>query len=303
MIWMTWQQHRLQALIGGILLGLLALFLLVTGLVIASFYQANVAGCVAVPTCTAYTFAHFGDLVDNTQVLNVLLALPALVGIFIGATLVSGEVEHGTYLLAWTQGITRRRWLVVKLGLLLGLTLVAFGFLDGLMLWWSGPVSAGLGPFTTYEVFGLMPLAGALFALALGIAVGTLVRHSIAAMAITFVLFVGLRTVIAQLRTNFLPTLTDLQPYQQLQPHLRDWIVGRPELVDRLGHPVPTQLCENASVHDFVKCMQSHGVLVSTTYHPASQFWAFQGIESSIFLLLAAGSIVLALWWVRHRVR
>jgi len=49
--------------------------------------------------------------------------------------------------------------------------------------------------------------------------------------------------------------------------------------------------------------MQSHGVLVSTTYHPTSQFWAFQGIESGIFLLLAAGSITLALWWIQHRVR
>jgi len=181
--------------------------------------------------------------------------------------------------------------------------LAAFVFLDGLMVWWSGPVSKGLGPFTTYEVSGLLPLAYALFALTLGIAVGTLVRRSIAAMAITLALFVGLLTAIAHLRTHFLPTLTDLQPYQQLQPHLHDWIVDRPQLVDRLGHPVPSQLCDNASVHDFTSCMQNHEVLVSTTYHPTSQFWAFQGIESGIFLLLAAGSITLALWWIQHRVR
>jgi hypothetical protein len=186
------------------------------------------------------------------------------------------------------SAIIHRPWLFL-------LTLAAFALLDGLMLWWSGPVSAGLGPFTTYEVFGLLPLASALFALALGIAVGTLVRHAVAAMAVTFVLFVGIRAAIVLVRTNFLPTFTDLQPYQQLQPHLRDWIVGRPELVDRLEHPISEQICGNATSHDFVGCMQSHGVMVSTTYHPASQFWAFQGIESGISLLLATGSITLAL--------
>jgi ABC-type transport system involved in multi-copper enzyme maturation permease subunit len=303
MIWMTWQQHRFQLLIGSVLLVLLTIFLLVTGLTIASYYQNSVVSCVAVPTCTVYLFNRFQDVVGNTLVLYVLFALPILVGVFIGAHLVSREVEHGTYLLAWTQGITRRRWLAAKLGMLIVLTLVAFGFLDGWMLWWTGPVSAGLGPYMMYDVFGLVPLAYALFALGLGIAVGVLVRHQTAAMAITFAIFVGIRVAVEQLRTFFLPTVTDLQPYQILQVHYRDWITKPQDFVDHQGHEVSNHICGSAIQNDFVSCMQSHGVLVSTTYHPASQFWAFQGIESAMFLLLAAASISLALWWVQHRVR
>jgi hypothetical protein len=37
------------------------------------------------------------------------------------------------------------------------------------------------------------------------------------------------------------------------------------------------------------------------TYQPASRFWAFQGIETAIFLALAALLAALCFWWVRHR--
>jgi hypothetical protein len=302
MIWMTWQQQRLQLMLGAVLLALLTVFLLVTGLAIAGYYQTHVVPCVVVPTCTVYLFNRFQDVVDSTLVLYVLLALPLLVGVFLGAPLVAGEVEQGTYLLAWTQGITRRRWLAVKLGLLSALTLGAFGVLDGVLLWWTGPVSAGLGPYVTYDVFGLVPLAYALFALALGIAVGVLVRHQVAAMALTVATFAGVRLVVELLRSSFLPTVTDRQPYQILQVHYRDWITTPQDLIDRQGHEVSRHLCGSAIQDTFLSCMQSHVVLVSTTYHPVSQFWAFQGIESAIFLLLAAGSMALALWWVQRRV-
>jgi hypothetical protein len=37
------------------------------------------------------------------------------------------------------------------------------------------------------------------------------------------------------------------------------------------------------------------------TYQPASRFWAFQGIETAIFLGLALLLAGLCFWWVRHR--
>ena len=36
-------------------------------------------------------------------------------------------------------------------------------------------------------------------------------------------------------------------------------------------------------------------------YQPASRFWAFQGIESGIFLLLAAALIAVAAWLILAR--
>ena len=37
------------------------------------------------------------------------------------------------------------------------------------------------------------------------------------------------------------------------------------------------------------------------TYQPASRFWAFQGMETAIFLVLALLLAGLCFWWVRHR--
>ena len=46
------------------------------------------------------------------------------IGIFWGAPLVARELETGTFRLAWTQSVTRTRWLVVKL-VLVGLAAIA----------------------------------------------------------------------------------------------------------------------------------------------------------------------------------
>ena len=45
------------------------------------------------------------------------LAVPGLIGMFWGAPLVAREFETGTFRLAWTQGVTRTRWLAAKLAI------------------------------------------------------------------------------------------------------------------------------------------------------------------------------------------
>ncbi|MDP9093508.1 MAG: hypothetical protein M3N95_11400 [Actinomycetota bacterium] len=57
----------------------------------------------------------------------MLLALPALVGAFRGAPLISCELENGTQRLAWTQSITRTRSLAVKLALVGAASIAATG--------------------------------------------------------------------------------------------------------------------------------------------------------------------------------
>jgi hypothetical protein len=37
------------------------------------------------------------------------------------------------------------------------------------------------------------------------------------------------------------------------------------------------------------------------TYQPANRFWAFQGIETAIFVVLALLLAGFCFWWVRHR--
>jgi ABC-type transport system involved in multi-copper enzyme maturation permease subunit len=45
----------------------------------------------------------------------LVVAVPAVVGMFCGAPLVARELEEGTFRLAWTQSVTRTRWLTLRL--------------------------------------------------------------------------------------------------------------------------------------------------------------------------------------------
>jgi hypothetical protein len=47
--------------------------------------------------------------------------------------------------------------------------------------------------------------------------------------------------------------------------------------------------------------MTAHGYHQLSSYQPASRFWAFQGIEIAIFVVLAAALVALAYRMVRRR--
>jgi hypothetical protein len=48
-------------------------------------------------------------------------------------------------------------------------------------------------------------------------------------------------------------------------------------------------------------CLAAHGYRASVTFQPASRFWAFQGIETGIFVVLAAVLIGITFLVLRHR--
>ena len=56
-----------------------------------------------------------------------------------------------------------------------------------------------------------------------------------------------------------------------------------------------------AMYHAVVSCAQAHGVRGFVTYQPASRYWAFQGIETGIFLLLAGALLAIAFAVVMRR--
>jgi len=106
-------------------------------------------------------------------VVEASLAVPALLGMFLGAPAVAREVETGTAHFAWTQAVTRRHWLTVKTCWLLLAALVWGGAVGALVTWWSGPrnaVAANQFSPGTFDVQGIMPAVYSLFAMALGIA-------------------------------------------------------------------------------------------------------------------------------------
>src|SRR6266508_599402 len=123
MLWLTWRQHRAEVLGGLVLLAALGAVLVVTGLPMhAAYTNQGVAACVAgagvAEDCDALLEGFAGRYVGLGDLLTLLTVLPVLAGVFIGAPLLGRELEHGTWRLAWAQGVTRTRWLAVKLPLL-----------------------------------------------------------------------------------------------------------------------------------------------------------------------------------------
>lgn len=326
MIWLTWRQHRSEVLFGCLLLGLLAALLLLTGRdMFAAYQQAHQGTSVATcalnhgqdPICDTLTNEfrrQFGE--DYAAQLLMLTILPGLAGMFFGAPLVAREVERGTHRLVWTLGITRLRWILVKVGALLLVTVLLFVTLSLLITWWRGPLDRVSGSQFSYgfDLEGAVPIAYAVFAFALGILAGTFVRRTVAAMAVTLAGFVGLRGVVEfVLRPRYLPPVARITDPGQGNPQAYngDWVLNDGfHYLDRQGHYLTyadtVNVCHGYLVKgataDFNTCLHDQGIRLVNLYQPADRFWLFQGMESAIFLILAAVLLGLAIWWVKARI-
>ncbi|MEV2273202.1 hypothetical protein [Nonomuraea africana] len=196
MIWLTWRQLRGSAAMMAAVLVILAIVLALTGPDLASRYSAGIAACTQDNTCGRFFDRFFGGHdMPFMAVSLVVLLLPAVVGLFWGAPLITRELEAGTHLMVWNQSITRTRWLAVKLGLT-GLVAMAAACLCGLMVtWWSGPLDmsapdelALMAPLV-FGARGIAPMGYAAFAFVLGVTVGMVVRRTLPAMALTLAVF------------------------------------------------------------------------------------------------------------------
>jgi ABC-type transport system involved in multi-copper enzyme maturation permease subunit len=319
MTWLTWRQHRAQLYIAAALLAALAILLLVTGLQMASQYHSALAACAASHSCGNLSNTLF--LGSHTVGFLVILTIgvPGLLGLFWGAPLVAQELEAGTSQFAWMQSITRKRWLAVKTGWVLLAAALWGGAVSALVTWWSGPNNAlQLDAFQAnrFDLQGIVPVGYALFAVALGIAVGTLLRRTLPALAVTLAVFIAVRVVIAQvLRPHYMTAVTTTYnlltgyiprgSYLQLSQGVR----GPKGLVIssniRTNEPVMYGVPANdapAACQPFMargnpgagSCLVAHGYRGFVTYQPGSRYWPFQGIETGIFVVLAAALIALA---------
>jgi hypothetical protein len=114
MTWLVWRMYRAWFCAGAALLAAFAVLILITGVQMVSQYHAVLAGCHCAHPSGVFLGSHaVGFLVIMT------LGAPVLAGLFLGAPLLAGELETGTTQFAWMQGITRRRWLAVKIGWML----------------------------------------------------------------------------------------------------------------------------------------------------------------------------------------
>jgi hypothetical protein len=208
---LTWRQFRTQAFVASGALALVAVILAVTGVDLDHLYHTSgIATCNRYGDCSTVTAAFLSHYRFLQIALDALVVVgPGLVGIFWGAPLVARELETGTFRLAWTQSVTRPRWMAVKLGLVGSSGVAAAGLLSLAVTWWSSPVDrVNAAPFVAFDQRDLVPIGYAAFAFALAVTAGMLTRRTLPAMASTLAGFVAARVAVLHfVRPRLLPPL------------------------------------------------------------------------------------------------
>lgn len=320
MIRLSWRLQRTETQLAAIGLALFATYMIPAGIHIAAAYTHQNAVCPhgGINACSnaMNAFDHYQHALGGAAFL--INVLPGFIGIALAVPLLL-ELELGTAAFAWTQGVTRARWLRSKLGLA-ALTAVLAGTIITLLVGWArGPLNTAFGRFAdgAFDLQGTVPLAYCLFALGLGLFFGVLLRPTGVALVVAGGAFVGARVFVhtwmrQRLQTpvtlNWLPT--------QHGPKFGSWYLAG-------GYANPAGVVSHASERMVAHCLDMdmhslyllrHPVLTNRLEHnclvrlgatynhavffPGSSFWDFQAVETALFVGAAALLIAFASWRV-----
>ncbi|HEX4175783.1 MAG TPA: hypothetical protein VHY81_07685, partial [Acidimicrobiales bacterium] len=249
MLWLSVRQFRTQALVAAAGLAGLAVVIVLVGSQLLADFHTSVSACAGTGCGNAANdFIEKYTLMGSWQD-GLVLVVPGLIGVFWGAPLVARELESGTFRLAWTQSISRARWTLTKLGLLVVAAMVAAGLCSLMVTWWSSPLDfvVGAGPFAHYDTRGIVPVAYAAFAFTLGVAAGAIIRRTVAAMATALVAFTAVRVAFVEwARPHLMAPLSMRNPFTITSPrrvqvgaHLSPgaWVMHE-SVVNRAGEAV-----------------------------------------------------------------
>lgn len=314
--WFVWRQHRAQVLAGAVLVAVLTAFMLWTHQVMANDIRSSgLASCLAEAGDCDRLQMEFRDRFDPLlSIVTWLNFFPLVIGMFWGGPLVAREIEQGTHRLLWTQSISRRRWFLTRVGMVVvtaTLTTLAFCAVTS---WWvleferQGPLDASRMTDNVYNFSGLVPVGYTLFALALAIVAGALLRRALPAMAVTLAIWLPARLWFESLRSHLRSPLTISYPPFSGSPRAGagDWVISS-RMVGPDGQPLgfmPAGEGPCAGPFDKVevgKCLVDHGFQQVDTYQPASRFWELQSIEFGLYAGLAVALLAVAYLLVTRR--
>lgn len=326
MTWLTWRQHRAEALTLGLLVAVLGIVLLVLGLPIHALFPSGAVRCDGLApdvadACATALRRLYTEHGYASKLLSLFNVVPFALGAFVGAPLLARELESGTFQLAWTQGVPRVRWLAVKLAALAGLTVTLAMVFAAVVSWYRRPLDALNGRFTldAFDLEGIAPAAYALFAFAAATAAGTMLRRSLPALAAAFAAFVVVRIAVAgwvrpsvlEPRTLSAAVPADGSAVDVGRPQLGtgnhlDWTLasGYADAGGRhlsLGEVYELNAAARQAGVDLATHLRERGARQWVEFHPAERFWTLQLIEAAVFTGLAAVLLALVVWRVRRR--
>jgi ABC-type transport system involved in multi-copper enzyme maturation permease subunit len=340
MNWFIWRLHRTQWMIFGLILAAFAVFAILTGNHFWHLYQQALQTCTQNPATPSCSDLHNSLPQSYGAILRVVyvtgLGVPLLLGLFMGSPLFSKEYEEGTNKLAWTQSVSRRKWLTAKL-----VWTLAFAALYGLAVsllisWWARTTNAlDHSRFATgqFDVQGIMPFVYSVFFTAIGFAVSAWSRKTMIALAVTLGVFIAFQASVGEwVRPHYMAPITITGPmgpgdFDERIP-VGAWVTSH-SIADKNGKifdsfdianmPLQcqqiirgnTSASQNGHGGTMVKaagngtdlnaCLNAAGYHQYATYQPPYRYWDFQRIEAGIYLSIAALAVGATYWAVLRR--
>jgi hypothetical protein len=324
-IWLVWHRYRYFAAATIVVLAALGLWMVLAG---RALEAAESSFACHQGTIGCHVLSGVFSLSNQATAINfLLLFVPCLLGIVFGAPLVAGELEHATNRLAWTQGISRTRWLLVKWGLV-ALGLVALvALLTLVSQWWTGHaverVFANFGfnggrlqPLF-FPITGIALAAYTLFAFALGSALGALLRKTAWAIFGTIVLYTAVSLLLLLVvRPSLAPQVFVPDPLPGQQDSnaadraiaLESWNLGfgyryGPGARDTTQSAAAVaQRCEDRNNYEtpYLACLSERRVQEGVFYQPATHYWDLQWREAALLAASAGALLGLTVWSVRR---
>jgi len=255
-----------------------------------------------------YAPAHQAVVVDL-----LLVLLPLVLGLVFGVGLVAGDSRTGRHRLVWTQEVSRTRWYLTSLGVaVIGALLVTVVELP-VAHWWAGVAWVDLPNQVTlggdriqpvaFPVSGVVPLAYACFAVALGTGAGAVLRRVPWAAAVTVIAYLALSVVmVTTVRASFAPTgffmddTTNSAQYVNW-PHPPPWVIsyefrtipggGRAKQVASPNHVAAACSAYGYDPGRQIACLDRLGVEGGFVTQSPAHYWRLQWAEALIYLGMA----------------
>ncbi|MCX4664539.1 ABC transporter permease [Streptomyces uncialis] len=300
--WVVWRRNRTVLLL---LIGVTVLF---------AGYCVYLHGMLADFLASPQAAAKPGQLLLHHEermgtAFFLLAFLPAILGVFLGAPLLAAEQEHNTLRLITTQSVARLRVVMTMLALPLLVVAVTTALMSVAFTWvWrSVDTRYSHGNWWTSDVIattGPVPVALALFSTAFGILAGAVLRRSVAAMGVTFlVLVLGAQTLKDRAPEYFVTFHQLTYPLGGDAPELKsgeiqvdNWVGSADGTLHGWGKCVLMTEAESDA------CVKKHGIVNDVIdYVKLDQLPGIQWSMTAVLLAMTAAMLVATVFWMRRK--
>jgi hypothetical protein len=311
----TWYKHRFSvvAIPAVFLLAALALFAVS---VVQRHYLSvhHLNGCLVANATTGGSscanlpwFAFLQPSPSPNVIVEAVLALPVLVGLFTGVPWVAREFESGAFRFTWTQGTSPRRWLLGTFGPLVLLAAVTAAIFGAAAYWWyqiaqwQAGTSIWLWRWSSFELTPLSIASWTVLSMALALLCGVINRRVLPAM-VAFTVTLGVLAFLAQI-------------------WLRPWLFGIGAVVKQLNFNTDASWPSSITTYTVQTWFQNpggqrvgwpppnnssawiaqHHYTFWVAYQPHSHLIWLELARNGILVAVAALAVLASVWWLRIR--